>query len=96
TAMLDPSLIFEAFFNGADGVLIAGCHEQDCHYDSGFIKAKNRYDSIREFLNSVGISQERIRIESISAGEGKKYAEIIKQFKESLEQLGPIKPEESK
>ena len=94
TAMLDPSLVFEAFFNGADGVLIAGCHEQDCHYQTGFIKAKTRYESIKEMLAEAGINENRVRIESISAGEGEKFAHVISEFKEQLEKLGPIKPNE--
>ncbi len=96
TAMLDPSLVFEAFFNGADGVLIAGCHEQDCHYKEGFIKAKTRYESIKEMLAESGINEKRVKIVSISAGEGEKFAQTISEFKEELEKLGPIKPEEYK
>ncbi|MFX1275815.1 MAG: hydrogenase iron-sulfur subunit [Promethearchaeota archaeon] len=96
TAMLDPALVFEAFFNGADGVLIAGCHEQDCHYDTGFLKAKNRYESIKVLLGDAGINESRIKIESISAGEGKKFADVINNFAQSLVKLGPIKPDEFK
>ena len=96
TAMLDPSLVFEAFFQGADGVIIAGCHEQDCHYDTGFLKAKTRYESIKEMLIEAGINENRIVIESISAGEGKKFAQVISEFKESINKLGPIKPGEFK
>ena len=53
SAMLNPSLVFDSFFYGADGVLIAGCHEQDCHYQEGFIKAKTRYESIKEILSEA-------------------------------------------
>ena len=94
TAMLNPSLVFEAFFNGADGVLIAGCHPQDCHYDKGFMKAANRFESIKEMLGEAGIKMNRVRIESISAGEGEKFAQIISDFKTELTKLGPIKPGE--
>jgi heterodisulfide reductase subunit A len=94
TAMLDPALVFESFFQGADGVLIAGCHEQDCHYDTGFLKAKNRYSSIKEMIAELGINENRFKITSISAGEGEKYAQVIKDFKKELEKLGPIKPNE--
>ena len=94
TAMLNPSLVFESFFNGADGVLIAGCHEQDCHYNTGFIKAKNRYESIKEMLAESGINEKRIKIVSISAGEGEKFAKVVSDFKLELEKLGPIKPGE--
>lgn len=96
TAMLNPSLVFEAFFNGADGVLIAGCHPQDCHYDTGFIEAANRYESVREILGEAGINENRVRIESISAGEGEKFAHVVSNFKSELEKLGPLKPGEYK
>jgi len=94
TAMLDPSLVFESFFLGADGVLIAGCHEQDCHYDTGFLKTKTRYVSIREMLAEAGIHEKRVEIVSVSAGEGEKFAKVISDFKMELERLGPIKPGE--
>ncbi|MFX1496119.1 MAG: hydrogenase iron-sulfur subunit [Promethearchaeota archaeon] len=94
TAMLDPALVFESFFLGADGVLIAGCHEQDCHYDKGFLKASVRYSSIKEMLGETGINENRVKIISISAGEGEKFAKSIIDFKRELETLGPIKPGE--
>ncbi|MFX0104550.1 MAG: hydrogenase iron-sulfur subunit, partial [Candidatus Hodarchaeota archaeon] len=94
TAMLNPSLVFESFFYGADGVLIAGCHPQDCHYKTGFIKAETRYESIREILAEANINENRVKIVSISAGEGEKFAKIIKQFKDELVNLGPIRPGE--
>ncbi|MFX1532087.1 MAG: hydrogenase iron-sulfur subunit, partial [Promethearchaeota archaeon] len=94
TAMLNPSLVFESFFYGADGVLIAGCYPQDCHYQEGFIKAKSRYESIKEVLAEAGINENRVRIVSIAAGEGEKYAKAVKDFKEQLDKIGPIKPNE--
>ncbi|MHA2325877.1 MAG: hydrogenase iron-sulfur subunit, partial [Promethearchaeota archaeon] len=78
TAMLNPSLVFESFFYGADGVLIAGCYPQDCHYEEGFIKASTRYDSIKEILGETGINENRVKIMSIDAGEGEKFATTIK------------------
>ncbi|MFX1302225.1 MAG: hydrogenase iron-sulfur subunit [Promethearchaeota archaeon] len=94
TAMLNPSLVFESFFYGADGVLIAGCHPQDCHYEMGFTKAETRYESIKEMLAEANINENRIKIVSISAGEGEKFAKTIEQFKEELTNLGPIRPGE--
>jgi heterodisulfide reductase subunit A len=96
TAMIDPSLVFEAFFNGADGVLIAGCYPQDCHYQEGFNKAETRYHSIKEMLAEVGINKNRVKIVSVSAGEGEKFALVISEFKEELEKLGSITPNEFK
>ena len=90
TAMIDPALIFEALFNGADGVLIAGCHPQDCHYTTGFMKAENRYDSITSLLKELKINNDRVKIISISAGEGQKFADTIRKFTETLKKLGPI------
>jgi len=94
TAMLNPSLVFESFFYGADGVLIAGCYPQDCHYQEGFNKATIRYETIKQMLAETGINENRVKITSISAGEGEKFAQIITEFKEELENLGPIRPEE--
>ncbi|MFX1390987.1 MAG: hydrogenase iron-sulfur subunit [Promethearchaeota archaeon] len=94
TAMLNPSIVFESFFYGADGVLIAGCHPQDCHYETGFQKAKIRYESIKQILTEAKINEKRIKIISISAGEGDKYANSIKEFKREIITLGTIKPNE--
>ncbi len=94
TAMLNPSLVFESFFYGADGVLIAGCYPQDCHYQDGFIKATSRYESMKDMLIETGINENRVKIISIAAGEGEKFAINIKKFKDELDKLGPIKPDE--
>ena len=94
TAMLNPSLVFESFFYGADGILIAGCYPQDCHYQDGFIKSTSRYESIREILKEAGIDEKRVKIVSIAAGEGDKYARTIKEFKDELSEIGPIQPDE--
>jgi heterodisulfide reductase subunit A len=94
TAMLNPSLVFESFFYGADGVLIAGCYPQDCHYQEGFNKAKSRYESINDILLEAGINEKRLKIISIAAGEGEKYANAITEFKEDLDKIGPLKPNE--
>ncbi|MFX1278919.1 MAG: hydrogenase iron-sulfur subunit [Promethearchaeota archaeon] len=94
TAMLNPSLVFESFFYGADGVLIAGCYPQDCHYQEGFIKAESRYESIKEVLIEAGINEKRVKIISVAAGEGEKYANNIKEFTKELDNIGPIKPNE--
>jgi len=94
TAMLNPLLVFESFFYGADGVLIAGCYPQDCHYEAGFSKTETRYESIKEILAETGINKDRVKIVSISAGEGEKFAKVIKKFKDKLEKIGPIRPDE--
>ena len=94
TAMLNPLLVFESFFYGADGVLIAGCYPQDCHYEAGFSKTETRYESVKEILAETGINKDRVKIISISAGEGEKFAKVIQEFKDKLEKMGSIRPDE--
>lgn len=84
SAMVNPAWVIEALLKGAEGVLIAGCYEQDCHYSTGFTKAKKRYSSLLEMLDELGIEQSRVRLESVSAAEGKKFAEIIDSFSKDL------------
>lgn len=84
SAMIDPLYIFYAFSMGADGVMVAGCYEQDCHYNTGFMKTKTRSNSIKAILEKMGIKKENFIIESVSAGEGKKFQNIIKEFSEKL------------
>jgi heterodisulfide reductase subunit A len=80
SSMVDPLYIFTAFAKGADGVLVAGCHEQDCHYNTGFMKTRAREESIRQILERMHVDQDRFRVASISAGEGARYQEIITTF----------------
>lgn len=84
SAMVNPAWVINALVQGADGVLIAGCYEQDCHYNDGFKKTKDRFESILLFLDEMKIDRSRIRLESVSAGEGKKFAEIIDEFSNDL------------
>jgi heterodisulfide reductase subunit A len=89
TGRIDQRHILQAFLLGADGVLIGGCHPGDCHYISGNLKAEKRVNQLKEWLKETGIEPERLRIEWASAGEGRKIAEIIQDFTNQLEKLGP-------
>jgi len=84
SAMVNPSWIVRALLGGAEGVLIVGCYEQDCHYTSGFTKAKGWHESTLEILEELKINLNRVRLVSISAGEGKKFAEEIFDFANNL------------
>lgn len=87
---VDPAFILEAFKNGADGVLVAGCHPpRDCHYISGNLKALRRIMMLKETLKELGIEPERLRLEWVSASEGDKFATIIKEMVEEIKKLGP-------
>ncbi len=89
TGRMDPSFIIRAFVNGADGVLVSGCHPGDCHYVAGNYFAERRVKLMQELLKEVGIEPERLMITWISAAEGEKFAETVKQFTETIKKLGP-------
>jgi F420-non-reducing hydrogenase iron-sulfur subunit len=87
---IDPAFIFEAFKDGADGVLVAGCHlPSDCHYISGNFKALRRITLLKETLKELGIEPERVRLEWVSASEGDKFATIVRDMVEDLKKIGP-------
>ena len=87
---IDPAFVLEAFKDGADGVLIAGCHlPSDCHYISGNFKAMRRINLMRRVLKDFGIEPERLRLEWISASEGDKFAAVVRSMVEDLKKLGP-------
>ena len=85
-----PAHILEAFKDGADGVLVAGCHiPSDCHYISGNFKAQRRVAMVKKLMEQLGIEPERLRLEWISAAEGDKFAKTIREMTEDLKKLGP-------
>ena len=86
---VDPSLILKALRNGADGVLVSGCHPADCHYVSGNQKAEVRVSFLQRFLPHVGIDPRRLRLEWISGSEGELFARIATTFTEEVRELGP-------
>ena len=87
---IDPVFVLEAFKDGADGVLIAGCHlPSDCHYLSGNFKAQRRVLLMKEVLKDFGIEPERLRLEWVSASEGDRFATVIKEMTEEIKKLGP-------
>jgi coenzyme F420-reducing hydrogenase delta subunit len=79
----------QAFLLGADGVLIGGCHPGDCHYISGNVQAEKRVKKLKQLLQKAGIEPDRLRLEWISAGEGQRLTEVMKEFTERITQLGP-------
>ncbi len=85
----DPEFVFEAFEKGIDGVLICGCHPGDCHYIEGNLKAEKKVNMTKELLHAVGMDPRRFRLEWVSASEGSKFASLIKEFVDTLKELGP-------
>jgi F420-non-reducing hydrogenase iron-sulfur subunit len=86
---VDPVFILEALKKGADGVLVAGCHPGDCHYQSGNYKTNRRIKLLRKLLDELSIDPKRVRFEYVSASEGQKFATIVTEFVDELKKMGP-------
>jgi heterodisulfide reductase subunit A len=86
---VDPLFIFEALSSGVDGVLITGCHPGECHYISGNLWAEARYEVIKSWIKEIGLEPERLRLAWISASEGAKFAQVIKDMVIDMKKLGP-------
>jgi F420-non-reducing hydrogenase iron-sulfur subunit len=89
TQMIPPWLVVDSLTKGADGVLITGCHPGDCHYVDGNLKAERRVDALRVMLQDMGLEPERLRLEWVSAGEGEKFARVVREFTDQVRRLGP-------
>lgn len=87
---VDPEFIVKAFRDGADGVLICGCHPGDCHYINGNHKTAGRYPLVKHMLAQFGINPERFHLEWVSAAEGERYARVITEMTERVRKLGPL------
>lgn len=86
---VDPLLIVRSFQQGADGVLIAGCHPGDCHYSEGNYYARRRLALLHTLLEYIGIEKERFQIQWVSASEGKRWANVVSSFTGDLSRMGP-------
>ena len=86
---VEPQFVLRALELGADGVLITGCHIGDCHYLSGNEKAEVRMRMTADLLDMLGIGRDRMRLEWISASEGEKFAETMREFTDRIRELGP-------
>lgn len=89
SGMVHPNLVIDALSKGADGVLMCGCHPGDCHYLEGNLKAEKRADAIFLMLEDLGIEPERYRLEWISASEGQRFAEVMRDMTNDIKALGP-------
>jgi len=87
---VDPQFVLDAYSKGADGVLIGGCHPNDCHYAEGNYKCLRRFRMLRRLVKDFGIEPERLRLEWISAAEGDKVRQVVNEMVETLHRLGPL------
>jgi F420-non-reducing hydrogenase iron-sulfur subunit len=94
SARIDPSFVLKALRDGADGVLVCGCHPGDCHYSEGNYKAMRRFPLLQRVLRDLGVEHERVRLEWVSASEGQRFADVVSDMTERIRPLGPsrIKP----
>ncbi len=92
---IDPLHVFNAFLEGADAVLVTGCHIGDCHYVNGNDKTKIKYKYLENVVHELGIEKERLQLNWISASEGERFANFIRDVTEQIKKLGPspLKPE---
>jgi F420-non-reducing hydrogenase iron-sulfur subunit len=86
---LDPVYVIKALLEGADGVLIGGCHPGDCHYQSGNYKARRRVAILQSILQQMGFEPERVWLRWISASEGRYFADTVTEMVAKLKELGP-------
>jgi len=90
SSRLNMEQILEIFREGADGVFVGGCHPGDCHYMNGNYKTQKRIMILHRILKDFGIEPKRVRLEWISASEGKRYVELMDDFIEEIRELGPL------
>lgn len=89
TGRIDFMLLLKAFANGSDGVIVSGCHPNDCHYTSGNFHARRRWILFRSLLDFLGIDVRRIQFSWVSAAEGAKWADIVNTTVANIRELGP-------
>jgi len=89
TGRIDFMLLLKAFEQGADGVIVSGCHPNDCHYTAGNFHARRRWIIFRSFLDFLGIDTRRVHFAWVSAAEGAKWAEFVNSVTEEVTKLGP-------
>lgn len=87
---ISPELVLRTFREGADGVLVLGCHIGDCHYSTGNHRTAKRMPILRKLLEYTGVEPERLRVDWISAAEGERFATIVHEFTETVRALPPF------
>lgn len=87
---VDPQFVLDAFAEGADGVLIGGCHPGDCHYQEGNYKTLRRFHLLKRVLREMGVEEERLRLEWISASEAERLKVAVNDMVEKIRTLGPL------
>ena len=90
SGMVHPEMVLNAFDNGADGVMILGCHPGECHYKEGNVQALKRFTMVKTMLTQFGIEEDRLWLDWISAGEQEKFVQVVSDMTERVRKLGPL------
>jgi len=93
---IDPLFVVKALLNGADGVLVSGCHPRDCHYSDGNFYARRRLEMLKRLLPFLGIDDKRFHYTWISASEGQRWQQTVTAFVKRIHELGPLNLKEEK
>ena len=89
SSRINSNLVLASLLWGADGVLVAGCHPGDCHYEKGNYYARRRFALIKKIMETLDLEPERLQLSWISASEGKRYAEVVNKFADDISKMGP-------
>ena len=89
TGRIDFMFLVRAFEQGADGIMVSGCHPGDCHYNEGNYYARRRWRVFRDLLNILGIERDRVTFSWVSAAEGDRWGKVIDEFVQQITDLGP-------
>ena len=96
SSRVDPVMVETAFLHGADGVIIAGCHPGDCHYDEGNYYARRRFAILKKVVEGLGLESDRIQLSWISASEGQRFSDVLNEFNDKIMKMGPSKIKKKK
>jgi len=88
SSRVDPLFVLRAYLGGADGVLVAGCHPGDCHYQEGNYYTRRRFAALKKIVETIGLDSDRLRLSWVSASEGQKYAKVATDFTNKIKELG--------
>ena len=91
SSRINPLFLVNTLQQGADGVVVAGCHPGDCHYAEGNFYARRRFALMKNLMEHVGIEPERVQMAWVSASEGARWAKMIHDVTGEIRQLGPMK-----
>jgi coenzyme F420-reducing hydrogenase delta subunit len=89
TGKLDVQWVLDAFEHGADGVMVAGCLESNCHYQQGNSNAKRRVNYVKTLLKQIGLEPDRVRMFNMSSAMGKQWAEAVTEMDDQVRKIGP-------